>query len=115
MALDPKLLLVLKSDHFGVDAPDLGAKLTANFLKMLLEAERQPAILICMGSAIFLTTEGSPVLDTLRQLQAGGTTIRSCLTCLEYFSRKDQLAVGEAGNMKETVAALLGFEKVIQE
>ena len=41
--------------------------------------------MIFLNSAIFLTTEGSPHLDVLRELEAGGTRLVSCITCLIYM------------------------------
>jgi len=114
MPIDPELLLVLKSAHFGADEPDLGAKLTQAFLSTMLESDRLPAMMICMAGGVFLTTEGSPVLDLLRRFESAGTRIRSCGTCLDYYGRRESLQVGEAGNMRQTVDALLGFKKVVQ-
>lgn len=114
MPVDSNLALVLKSDHFGVEAPDLGAKLTSAYLRMLLDGERQPALILCMGSGVFLTTEGSPVRELLEAFAAAGTRIESCGTCLDYYGRRDKLIVGTPGNMRDTVDALLRYEKVLQ-
>jgi hypothetical protein len=67
-----------------------------------------------MNSGTFLTTEGSPVLDILKQYEEQGTSIYSCGTCLEYYGKKEKLRVGEPTNMKEMVNALLSFKKVMK-
>lgn len=113
MPVNPDLLLVLKSSELIPAEPDLGAKLTRAFLTQLLESGRLPRRIICMGTAIFLTTEGSPVLDLMQQFDAGGTEIHSCGTCLDYYGRREKLKVGAVGNMKDTVAAMLSFAKVL--
>lgn len=84
------------------------------FLNFLLESGELPARIICMNSGIFLATEGSPVLDALKQYEAQGTEILSCGTCLEYYGRSDRLCLGRPTNMRETVEALLTFKKIVQ-
>jgi len=108
------MLLLITSSTLGEGELDLGERLLRNFLSQLLESGAIPARIICMNSAIFLTTEGSPVLDLLAQFAAEGSEIFSCGTCLEYYGRKDRLAVGKPTNMSDTVRALLSCSKVLQ-
>lgn len=114
MEVDRDLLLVCKSAGIGEGEPDLGEKLSKGFLGILLEKGRLPAKMIFMNSGIFLTTEGSPVLEILREFERGGSEILSCGTCLEYFDRKEKLRIGKPTNMRDTVTALLEFGKVLQ-
>ena len=113
MAVDNNYLLVLTSAEIGVGVADLGSRLTELLLKSLIQDEVQPAKVLFLNSAIFLTTEGSHVLESLRTLTEGGTELISCITCLEYFNRRDKVAVGIEGNMKETVHALGAYSKVV--
>ena len=83
------------------------------FLSMLFESEKLPARIICMNSGVFLTTEGSPVLDLLAKFEAAGCEILSCGTCLDYFGRSEALRIGEPTNMRDTVASMLDFGKVL--
>ena len=114
MHLNRDLLLVIDSSGLGDGEPDLGEKLMKAFLNVLLESGDLPARIICMNSGIFLTTEGSPVLDILKGYEEQGVEILSCGTCLDYYGRSDRLRVGRPTNMKETVDALLGFKKVLK-
>ena len=113
MALDEDLLLILKSSGLGDGEPDLGSKLLSAFLKTLLEAKAVPARIICMNSGVFLTTEGSPLIETLREFEAQGTAILSCGTCLDYYNRRERLRIGEPTNMKSTVEAMLSFPRIL--
>ena len=113
MNLDTDLLLLLKAAWLGDGEPDLGEKLLKSFLTVLLESRTIPAKIICLNSGIFLTTEGSPVIELLRQFETQGSTIMSCTTCLEYHGRKDKLIVGAAGTMKDTVTAMLEHGKIL--
>jgi len=65
-----------------------------------------------MNSGVFLTTEGSPVLEILKRYEEQGTEILSCGTCLDYYGRTDRLCMGRPTNMRETVNALLNSKKV---
>jgi selenium metabolism protein YedF len=114
MALNKDLLLVIDSSGLGDGEPDLGERLMKGFLSVLLESGDVPARIICMNSGIFLTTEGSSVLDILKGYEEEGTEILSCGTCLDYYARSDKLRAGRPTNMKETVDALLGFERVLR-
>lgn len=114
MAVDAGLLLILKSTMMGDAEPDLGEKLLRGFLTQLLESGSIPARIICMNTGIFLTTEGSSLQDLMAQFQSLGSEILSCGTCLGYYKRKDRLVVGKPTNMRDTVQALLTFEKILQ-
>jgi len=113
MNVNRDLLLMLKSNGLGEGEPDLSEKLLKAFLNMLSESGQAPARIICMNSAIFLTTQGSPVEEIMRKFEQAGTEILSCLTCLDYYGRKEKLMVGKPTNMRETVGALLDFPRVI--
>jgi selenium metabolism protein YedF len=113
MNLDDDLLLLCKSAGVGDGEPDLGEKLMKSFLTMLLESGRLPARCVFINSGIFLTTEGSPVLDLLQQYERAGSQIFSCGTCLEYYNRTEKLQIGQPTNMRDTVAAMLEYGKVL--
>jgi selenium metabolism protein YedF len=113
MEIQTGLLLVVKSAHLGDSEPDLGATLMKSFLTMLWESGKLPAKIAFLASGVFLTTEGSPVAEILEKFAAYGTEIVSCSTCLEYYGRKEKLLIGQPTTMRDTVNALLTFEKVL--
>ena len=114
MGTNKDLLMVIDSSGLGDGEPDLGEKLMKAFLNVLLESGDLPTKIICMNSGVFLTTDGSPVLDIMKRYEEQGTEILSCGTCLDYYGRSDKLALGEPTNMRETVNALLSFKKVLR-
>lgn len=113
MAVEREFLLVLKSSGLGDGEPELREKLLKSFLDVLYELRAIPARLVCSGTGIFLTTEGSPVAETLNKFKQEGTEIFSCATCLEHYNRKDKLIFGMPTTMKDTVSAMLRFKKVM--
>jgi len=114
MPLNKDLLLVIESAGLGDGEPDLGEKLMKAFLNVLLESGELPARIIFMNSGVFLSTEGSPVLETLNRYRDQGTEILSCGTCLDYYGRKERLRVGAPTNMRDTVQSLLTFPRVLK-
>jgi len=113
MKIEKDFLLIIKSSVFGDGEPDLGEKLMKSMLSMFRESESLPARIIFMSGGIFLTTEKSYVEEILREYEKAGVEILSCGTCLDYYNRKDKLIIGSETNMKESVRAILDFEKVV--
>ncbi|MFH2049495.1 MAG: sulfurtransferase-like selenium metabolism protein YedF [bacterium] len=113
MPVNNDLLLILKSSGIGDGEPDLGEKLTKAFLSSLYNSNEIPAKIIFINSGIFLTTEGSPVIEILNKFQDAGSEMLSCGTCLEYFDRKNKLIIGQPTNMNDTVNAMLSYKKVL--
>jgi len=113
MKTDGDLLYIITSSGIGEGEADLGARLAEGFFKVLAQSDLVPAKIIFMNAGIFLTTQGSPVENYLRELEKRGTQIVSCTTCLHYFERFDRLLVGKPGDMKETVSSLSIYNKVV--
>jgi selenium metabolism protein YedF len=113
VSLDKNLLLILKSSGLGDGAPDLSEKLLKMFLNVLYESGTYPAKIVCLNSGIFLTTGASEAAESLAKFQKEGTEVLSCSTCLDYYGRLDRLVIGKPTNMRDTVAAMLNFPKVL--
>ena len=101
------------NDKLGEGDPELGTLLMEKYLYALARADEKPAKLIFMNHGINLTCEGSPVLDDLKLLVDKGVAISTCGTCLDYYKKRDQLAVGVAGNMDGAVNTMLAADDVV--
>jgi selenium metabolism protein YedF len=108
------LLVMVTSSGMGQGEPDLGEKLLESFFRMLQENGTGPKKMIFINSGIFLTTEGSPLIDTITEFENDGVEILSCGTCLDYYERADKLLVGAVTTMRDTVSAMLQADKIIQ-
>jgi selenium metabolism protein YedF len=93
------IAIMIRSNLFGQGEAELGQVLMKSFIFTLTELDAPVKHIIFMNSGIFLTIEGSPVLDTLKVLENKGVEILSCGTCLDYYQAKDKLAVGSVTNM----------------
>jgi selenium metabolism protein YedF len=107
-----KAAFLVTTDHIGPE-PELGKILMRAFLGTLGKVESRPEKLMLLNRGVFLATEGSEVLDVLRELEAAGVQVMSCGTCLEFFDRKESLRVGRISNMYETLEILTGPRKVV--
>ena len=105
--------LFLKSDKVGEG--ELGGKLIVGFLKSMLELPKLPKRIICVNTAVYLTTadETMPIIEVLKQLEAKGVEIYSCGVCLEFYGVTDKLKVGKIGNAFGTIEMLFGGEGTI--
>ncbi len=104
--------VLVTADRIGGDS-ELGTVLMQSFLNTLASAPDKPARMIFLNTGVHLTTRGSPVLDTLRELAGAGVEILSCGTCLAFLEKKDQLAVGEVTTMHDTVEVVAGPWRVV--
>jgi len=99
--------LIIQGETLGRGDDRLGAGLMANFLRLLGENKEKPAYIILWNSGVRLACQGSPVIDHLSRLEKQGVEVRSCTTCLEYFSLTDKLVVGKPTTMPVSIEALM--------
>jgi selenium metabolism protein YedF len=97
----------------GRPDPDLGAILMRAFVSTLADRAQPPEVIALMQGGVRLACEGSPVLEPLQALQARGTEILVCGTCLDYFGLMDKRQAGRVSNMAEIVDALLAASRVL--
>lgn len=57
--------------------------------------------------------EESSVMDTLRKLEAKGTSVLVCGTCTKHFGITDMVRVGVISNMFEITEAVFSADKYI--
>src|SRR3974390_2026213 len=105
-----RTLFYFSSDAIGSGNDELGRLLMRNLLKALLDSPPLPERMVFLNSGVRLTTEGSPVLESLKEFENQGVEILSCGTCLDYFSLKDKLMVGKVTNMFDIISSLQTFD-----
>lgn len=100
------LLIAITSNTLGGGSAELGESLMRSYLYALTEDSIRPETMIFMNSGVFLTTAGTPVLDSLELLAAEGTEILTCGACLNYYHLQEQLEIGGISNMYEIAARM---------
>ncbi|MBF8982300.1 sulfurtransferase-like selenium metabolism protein YedF [Lutibacter sp. B2] len=100
------LVIMFTKDTLGQGSDELGKVLMKGYIYTVTESNPYPKAMLFMNGAVKLTTEGSEVIEYLRELEKQGVEILSCGTCLDYFKMKDQLIVGGVSNMYSIVDTL---------
>ncbi|MCA9727542.1 MAG: sulfurtransferase-like selenium metabolism protein YedF [Candidatus Eisenbacteria bacterium] len=108
------VLLYLNSDQMGHGEEALGQKLLLTFLDQLAASDVQVDLVGCVNYGVRLTSKDSPALPALRKLEERGARIASCGTCLDHYGIRDALAIGEVGNMSQTVQVMAMADRVIR-
>lgn len=113
MADKKELMILITTDSMGKGDETLGKTLMKSYLYSLTEADVMPKTIAFLNSGVFLTTEGSPVLEHLSKLAADGVEILSCGACLDYYQLNDKLVAGEVTNMYCNVELMHSADSVI--
>ena len=107
-------VIMITSDRLGDGPEELGRLLMKNFVHTLLETSELPNRMLFLNSGVFLTCEGSDVLEALGKLHGMGVEIFSCGLCLDFFKIKEKLQAGATTNMLTIVENLLSSDHVIK-
>lgn len=108
-----RIVYFFSTNMLGQGSPELGMVLMKSLFSTIVEMEPAPKALLFLNTGVYLTCEGSPVMEHIRTLAERGTQLISCGTCLDYYKLKEKLAVGIIGNMYAINELLVGPEKVI--
>ena len=109
-----KFTIVVSTDKLGVGDDKLGAALMKSYMYALAESDSIPQDMLFLNGGVKLTVEGSEVLESLNKLKERGVAIASCGTCLDFYSLKDQLAIGEITNMYTIIEKMNNADKAIK-
>lgn len=110
---DSETVILITRNGMGEAEADLQQKLIGNYLKLLDQNDVLPAAICFYANGVFLAVEGSPVLESLRSLEAKGIRLILCSTCLNYSKLSDKVRVGIIGGMTDIIEAQRRAGKVI--
>lgn len=110
---DSETVILITRDGMGQAGPELQHKLISTYLKLLDEHNILPAAICFYTEGVKLAVAGSPVLDSLRSLEAKGVRLILCSTCLNYFGLVERTQLGIAGGMTDIIEAQRRAGKVI--
>ncbi|HEY5157956.1 MAG TPA: DsrE family protein [Anaerolineales bacterium] len=110
---DSETVLLITRNGMGDAEPALQQKLITTYLKLLDENNILPAAICFYTNGVRLAVEGSPVIDSLKSLEAKGVNLILCSTCLNYYNLTDQVQVGIVGGMPDIIEAQRRAGKVI--
>lgn len=107
------ILICTKFGMGQTDLPELGIKLLQKYFTLLNESNSLPEVICFYTDGVKLVTTGSPVLESLKQMEASGVRLIVCSTCLDAMQLTDQVQVGIVGGMTDIIEAQIRAEKVI--
>lgn len=108
------LVAVISSGAMGQGDQRLGELLMRSFLFALTQQDTLPETVLLYNGGAFWSCEDSPALEDLKKLEAMGTEILTCGTCLDFYGLKDKLKVGGISNMYEIAEKQCSAEVVIR-
>jgi len=111
---EPRVVVYINSDLMGTGEEELGKILMRAFLKTLKDVSPKPQKLIFVNSGVKHTTEGSDVIESIKELEAMNIAVMSCGTCLDYYQLKDKLKVGLVSNMFDIASSLMEADRVVR-
>lgn len=95
--------IIVSSSLLGNGDDRLGETLMKVYINTLAESEILPENLMFINGGVKLTCTGSDVLDSLNSMEEKGVNIISCGACLDFYNLKEELKVGEIGNMYQII------------
>jgi selenium metabolism protein YedF len=98
----------------GSGSDELGSILMKAFVNTIKEVKPLPSKIIFYNSGILLAIEGSPLVPSLRELEAAGVEVLVCGTCANYHNKKDLVRTGTISNMYTILEALTSADRIIK-
>lgn len=108
------MVVVLASEEMGQGDRVLGKLLMKGFVYALTQQDKLPETVLLFNGGAKLSCEGSDSLEDLKELEAQGTEILTCGTCLNHYGISEKLSVGSVTNMYEIVERMTGARKLVR-
>lgn len=109
-----KTLVLVTTETLGRGSDELGGKLMGNFLSTLPELGESLWRVILLNGGVKLAATPGKALDSLKALEAAGTDVLVCGTCLDFYGLLEAKQVGQTTNMLDVVTSLALADKVIR-
>lgn len=109
-----KTLVLVTTETLGRGSEELGGKLMGNFLSTLPELGESLWRVILLNGGVKLAATPGKSLDSLKALEAAGTDVLVCGTCLDFYGLLEAKQVGQTTNMLDVVTSLALAGKVIR-
>jgi selenium metabolism protein YedF len=107
-------VVALTSEFMGQGDDKLGSRLMASFVDILTELDNQPSSVLCYNSGVKLALPGSPVVDTLKELERRGAEVILCGTCIDFFDLKGKTVAGTISDMYRIAGRMADASSVIK-
>ncbi len=106
-------VILINDNGMGKGELPLQQTLIGKYLELLLQHDQLPAAICFYTEGVRLVCKDSPVLESLRALEARRVRLIVCSTCLNYLNLTDKVQVGIVGGMGDILEAQIKADKVI--
>ena len=113
MPFTKNTLIQFTQNGMGSGDEKLSIILATNYLKILLQRENLPKIIVFYNGGVKLACSGSPLIPILKEIESKEVKMIVCTTCLKHFSLMDNLEVGIAGTMMDIIDLQGKADKII--
>ncbi|MBK9391057.1 MAG: sulfurtransferase-like selenium metabolism protein YedF [Bacteroidetes bacterium] len=107
-------VIAISSDRMGEGDAELGTLLMMNFIKAVHDLDILPSKMVFYNSGVFLGRKESSVIEQLKDLERMGVTLFLCGTCINHYSLKEEITIGNVSNMFEIAQIMSSAGKVVK-
>jgi selenium metabolism protein YedF len=109
----PSTIILVTRNGMGQADYKLSHKLINSYFDLLIANDKLPERICFYAEGVRLCTEGSPILDVLKELEEKGVKLSICGTCLNFFGLTKKVKVGQVGDMLGLIESQWNSDKVI--
>jgi selenium metabolism protein YedF len=107
-------VIVFSSDKMGEGDDGLGHILLTTFIKAIKDLDILPKKIVFYNKGVTLGSEGSPVLEDLKEIEKMGVGLLLCATCVRFYSLEEKIRVGSLSNMFEIAHIMASAGNIIK-
>lgn len=107
-------VIAISSDKMGEGDAVLGTLLMTNFIKAVHDLDILPSKMVFYNRGVFLGKKESSVIEQLKDLERMGVTLFLCGTCINHYSLKEEITIGNVSNMFEIAQIMSSAGKVVK-
>lgn len=112
-AISPTWAIFIGSEGIGHGDLELGSSLMKMYFYTLEEGKDSPSYVLFMNDGVKVPVRNEQAIGHLKALEARGSKILVCGTCLKYYGLSDDLGAGIVSNMYDISEAMMKVDKVI--
>lgn len=106
--------IVFSSNRMGQGSDELGEVLMKGLVNIIAETSPLPSHLIFYNSGILLTSDGSNLIESLREIEGKGVKILVCGTCVKHYGKENSVGVGTISNMYTILETMTAAGHIIK-
>lgn len=109
-----RIVAVVSSDVMGHGDDVLGGLLIKSFIYALAQQDVLPETILFYNGGAKLPCFNEDIIRDLKEMEAAGTQVMTCGTCLNHYGIADQLKVGTVTNMYDIVEKMTTADLIVK-